>query len=109
MTGRIHSRVPAMILIAIGGLIPAVTDSLNRFGATEMFQTGKFLGVLFLFAGFLVSIEVFRDVRIPFTNIRLVRSRRERPGEAVVPVSAATAEVVRDSDRGSQGGEAPIH
>ena len=109
VTGRIHSRVPATILIAIGGLIPAVTDSLNRFGATEMFQTGKFLGVLFLFAGFLVSIEVFRDVRIPFTNIRLVRSRRERPGEAAVPVSAATAEVVRDSDRGSQGGEAPIH
>ena len=89
VTGRIHSRVPATILIAIGGLIPAVTDSLNRFGATEMFQTGKFLGVLFLFAGFLVSIEVFRDVRIPFTNIRLVRSRRERPGEAAVPVSAA--------------------
>jgi len=109
VTGRIHSRVPATILIAIGGLIPAVTDSLNRFGATEMFQTGKFLGVLFLFAGFLVSIEVFRDVRIPFTNIRLVRSRRERPGQGAVPVSAATADVVRDSDRGSQGGEAPIH
>jgi hypothetical protein len=109
VTGRIHSRVPATILIAIGGLIPAVTDSLNRFGATEMFQTGKFLGVLFLFAGFLVSIEVFRDVRIPFTNIRLVRSRRERPGEAAVPVSTAAAEIVRDSDRGSQGGEAPIH
>ena len=31
-TGRIHSRVPATILIAIGAFIPAITDSLNRFG-----------------------------------------------------------------------------
>ena len=71
VTGRIHSRVPATILIAIGGFIPAVTDSLNRFGSTELFQLGKFLGVLFLFAGFLVSIEVFREIRIPFTGIQL--------------------------------------
>ncbi len=80
VTGRIHSRVPATILIAIGGFIPGVTDSLNRFGATELFQLGKFLGVLFLFAGFLVSIEVFREVRIPFTGVRLGAARRERRG-----------------------------
>ena len=80
MTGRIHSRVPATILIAIGGFIPGVTDSLNRFGSTELFQLGKFLGVLFLFAGFLVSIEVFREIRIPFTGIQLGGTRRERRG-----------------------------
>ena len=78
MTGRIHSRVPATILIAVGGFIPGVTDSLNRFGATELFQVGKLLGVLFLFAGFLVSIEVFREVRIPFTGIQLGATRHER-------------------------------
>lgn len=78
-TGRIHSRVPATILIAIGAFIPTVTDSLNRFGSTELFQLGKFLGVVFLFAGFLVSIEVFREIRIPFTGIRLSRARRESP------------------------------
>jgi hypothetical protein len=77
VTGRIHSRVPATILIAIGGFIPGITDSLNRFGATDLFQLGKFLGVLFLFAGFLVSIEVFREIRIPFTTVRLTRRRRE--------------------------------
>src|SRR3954454_21771712 len=54
--GRIHSRVPATLLIAVGAFIPTITDSLNRFGATELFQLGKFLGVVFLFAGFLVSI-----------------------------------------------------
>ena len=43
---------------------------------TEWFQLGKFLGVLFLFAGFLVSIEVFREIRVPFTSIRLGRTRQ---------------------------------
>jgi hypothetical protein len=82
VTGRIHSRVPATILIAIGAFIPTLTDSLNRFGATELFQLGKFLGVLFLFAGFLVSIEVFREIRIPFTSVRFATSRRESPAAA---------------------------
>jgi hypothetical protein len=82
-TGRINSRVPATILIAIGAFIPTLTDSLSRFGETELFQVGKFFGVLFLFAGFLVSIDVFREIRVPFTRIRLVTGRREhgdRPG-----------------------------
>jgi hypothetical protein len=86
-TGRIHSRVPATILIAVGGFIPAITDSLNRFGSTELFQLGKFLGVLFLFAGFLVSIEVFRQIRIPFTDVKLGATRREHPD----PAPSATA------------------
>jgi hypothetical protein len=77
LTGRIHSRVPATILIAVGAFIPALTDSLNRFGSTDLFQVGKFLGVLFLFAGFLVSIEVFREIRVPFTRIRFATARRE--------------------------------
>jgi hypothetical protein len=84
LTGRIHSRVPATILIAIGAFIPTLTDSLNRFGSTELFQLGKFLGVLFLFAGFLVSIEVFREIRIPFTGIRLGRVRHESPAAAAI-------------------------
>ena len=77
LTGNIHSRVPATILIAIGAFIPAITDSLNRFGSTELFHLGKCLGVVFLFAGFLVSIEVFREIRVPFTGIRLSTRRRE--------------------------------
>jgi hypothetical protein len=74
--GQLNSRVPATILIAIGGLIPAITSGANRFGATSGFFVGEFLGVLFLFSGFLVSIEVFREIRIPFTQ-RVVRSRTE--------------------------------
>lgn len=74
LTGRLHSRVPATILIAIGGLIPAITSGANRFGSTSGFFVGEFLGVVFLFLGFLVSIEVFREIRVPFT--RLVIQRR---------------------------------
>jgi hypothetical protein len=69
--GTINSRVPATILIAIGGIIPAITSGLNRFGSTSGFFVGELLGVVFLFAGFLVSIEVFSELRIPFTSIVL--------------------------------------
>jgi MFS family permease len=76
-TGKINSRVPATLLIAIGAFIPALTDSLNRFGSTEWFQLGKLLGVLFLLAGFLVSTETFSEIRVPFTSIVLWGRRRE--------------------------------
>ncbi len=42
--GRLHSRVPATILIAIGAFFPTITDSLNRAGSTELFQAGQVPG-----------------------------------------------------------------
>jgi len=77
--GRLSSRVPATILIAIGATIPAFTSGANRFGATSAFFVGELLGILFLFAGFLVSIEVFSDIRLPFTRIVLVRRNQSEP------------------------------
>jgi hypothetical protein len=74
--GRLHSRVPATILLAIGGFIPSLTSGLSRFGITETFFLGEFLGVVFLFAGTLVSVEVFREFRIPFTH-RVLKARSE--------------------------------
>ncbi|MFI5254816.1 MAG: hypothetical protein ACHQ15_05105 [Candidatus Limnocylindrales bacterium] len=71
--GQLNSRVPATILIAIGAFIPSITSGLNRFGVTGVFFVGELLGVVFLFAGFLVSIEVFQEVRIPFTHRVLAR------------------------------------
>ena len=79
VTGRIHSRVPATILIAMGALVAATGDILSRFGVTGLFQSGKFVGVIFLFAGFLVSIDVFREFRVPFTTVVLGRVRHESP------------------------------
>ncbi len=106
-TGRIHSRVPATILIAIGAFIPTLTDSLNRFGSTDLFQLGKFLGVVFLFAGFLTSIEVFRQVRIPFTAFTFGRMRRESPA-AVAALDADHATVAPDAPTERPHGGAPI-
>ncbi|HYO43966.1 MAG TPA: hypothetical protein VES19_12275 [Candidatus Limnocylindrales bacterium] len=76
VTGNLHSRVPATILLAIGGFIPSLTSGLSRFGVTETFFLGEFLGVVFLFAGTLVSVEVFREFRIPFTR-RVLHVRSE--------------------------------
>ncbi|HET8567699.1 MAG TPA: hypothetical protein VFM93_01780 [Candidatus Limnocylindria bacterium] len=57
--GELHSRVPATMLIALGGFIPGITSGLNRFGITWSFYLGELLGVVLIFAGFLVSTEVF--------------------------------------------------
>ena len=65
--GKLNSRVPATILIALGALIPGVTSSLNRFGVTWSFFLGEFLGLVLIFVGFLVSEEVFRNVRLGTT------------------------------------------
>ncbi len=64
IAGKLNSRVPATILIAIGAFIPGLTSGLNRFGVTWSFFLGEFLGLLFIFAGFLVSEEMFRNVRL---------------------------------------------
>ena len=81
--GRINSRVPATLLIAVGAIIPALTDSLNRFGSTEWFQVGKLLGALLMLAGFLVSSETMGgEIRVPFTAI-VLRPARSEPREAV--------------------------
>ena len=82
VTGKIHSRVPATILIAVGAFMASSGDTLLRFGITEFFQLGKFLAVVFLFLGFLVSVEAFAEFRVPFTRIVLAR---RRPDEPVLP------------------------
>jgi len=75
--GKLHSRVPATILIALGAFIPSLTSGLNRFGVTWSFFLGEFLGVLLIFVGFLVSEEVFRNVRIG----TVIWKRRSLEGE----------------------------
>jgi hypothetical protein len=78
LRGELHSRVPATVLIAIGALVASAGDSLNRFGITAPFAIAKLVAVVFLLLGFLVSVEVFREIRIPFTGIRLGTASRER-------------------------------
>jgi hypothetical protein len=103
--GRLHSRVPATILIAAGAIVASSTDSLNRFGSTELFQAGKLVAVLLLLAGFLVSIEAFREIRIPFTAIRLAAARSERA--RLTPGLTAAAGAAGGEDRVDRGGPTP--
>ena len=78
LTGKIHSRVPATLLIAIGGIVVSSADSLSRLGSTEGYSVGKLVALMLIFVGFLVSSEVFRTIRIPFTN-RVLRTARQEP------------------------------
>ena len=77
-SGGVNSRVPATLLIAIGGILAGAADSFNRVGMTQGYGILKLLAVLLLFVGFLVSIEVFREIRVPFTGIVLRGGRTER-------------------------------
>jgi hypothetical protein len=63
LKGRLNSRVPATLLIAAGAFIPGVTSSLDRFGITWALFLGQLLGVLLILGGFLVSEEVFAQLR----------------------------------------------
>ena len=74
--------MPATILIAIGAFVATLGDTLNRFGIDRVVPAGQVPGRVFLFAGFLVSVEVFREIRVPFTSIRLGGARNEAPAAA---------------------------
>lgn len=76
--GTLSSRVPATVLIAVGGFIPSLTSGLSRFGMTWSFALGELLGVLLIFAGFLVSEEVFRS--LPFRLHDRAAGRRPAAG-----------------------------
>jgi hypothetical protein len=77
LLGRLHSRVPATLLIALGALLISGTDFGVKSGSTEIFQASKLVGIALILMGFLISIEAFREFRIPFTSIRLGGARRE--------------------------------
>ncbi|MBI3751447.1 MAG: hypothetical protein HY263_07305 [Chloroflexi bacterium] len=76
--GTLNSRVPATVLIAIGAFVAAAGDTLNRVGITSPFAIAKLIAAVLLVWGFLVSVDAFRDIRIPFTSIRLGEEREER-------------------------------
>ncbi len=64
-------RVLSNVLIAIGALAPSILTGLIRLGFSSGFFLGQLIGVAFILAGFLVSIEIFSVFRVPFTNVIL--------------------------------------
>jgi hypothetical protein len=89
-TGRIHSRVPATLLIAIGGIIVSSADALSRLGSTTFYSAAKLVALVLIFVGFLISTEVFREIRIPFTH-RVLRPERHEPTPATVNAATDSA------------------
>jgi hypothetical protein len=75
--GKLHSRVLATILIAVGALFVTGTDFGVKGGETTIFELSKLIAIALIFGGFLVSIEAFREFRVPFTSIRLAGGRQE--------------------------------
>jgi len=73
--GRLNSRVPATVLIALGVTIESIGTGLSRFGDTSGYFVGEFFAVVFLFMGYLVSIEALPVIRVPFTRF-VLRERR---------------------------------
>ena len=101
LAGRLHSRVPATLLIAAGALVPLATDSLSVAGSTAISSLGKLVGIVLLLAGFLVSTEVFREVRIPFTSVRLATAHRERARQRdAAAAAAASPDAAPETTRG---------
>ena len=81
--GRLHSRVPATLLIAVGALLITGTDFGVKEGSTAIFEASKLIGITLIFVGFLVSNEAFRELRIPFTSVRIGGVRREQSDSPV--------------------------
>lgn len=69
--GTLNRRVPATLLIALGALLPSLTDTLNRSGSTETYALGKLLGAALLLLGFLASVEEPSEISLPLVGAPL--------------------------------------
>lgn len=61
-------RVISNILIAVGGLTPALGGILSRFGATQYLYLSELLGIIIIFIGFLRNKDIFGFYRIPLIH-----------------------------------------
>ncbi len=62
-------RAVSNILIAIGGWFPVIGGGMERvFSNPDMLYLTELLGIIIIFAGFLVGSQVFANVRIPLLS-----------------------------------------
>jgi MFS family permease len=71
-------RVLSNGLIFAGAIAASAAGTIERFhlNAADAFSLATLLGVTLIFSGFLISIEVFEEFRIPFTNVVLKERKR---------------------------------
>ena len=82
-------RVVSNAFIFAGALVVSAGGTIERFhmSGSDAFSLATLLGVTLIFVGFLISIEIFEEFRVPFTNI--VLKERKRRSEAA-PSGSAT-------------------
>lgn len=86
-------RVVSNCFIFGGALAASAAGTIERFhlaNGADAFSLATLLGVTLIFIGFLISIEVFNEFRVPFTNITL-KERKVLPESS--PVLASTSNV----------------
>ncbi len=84
-------RVVSNCCIFGGAMAASAAGTIERFhlaNGADAFSLATLLGVTLIFIGFLISIEVFNEFRVPFTNITL-KERRALPENG--PVLAVTS------------------
>ncbi len=84
------NRVISNCFILAGAFTASAAGTIERFhlvSGADAFSLATLLGVTFIFVGFLISIEVFNEFRIPFTGI-VVRERMGRSEKAPASVEA---------------------
>ena len=88
-------RVVSNGFIFAGALTASAAGTIERFllaNGSDAFSLATLLGVTLIFVGFLVSIEVFNEFRVPFTNI-ILKERRPLPLEGTLGSSDARQSV----------------
>ena len=88
--GTLNSRVPATILIAIGGFIPGWTSGLNRFGVTWAFFFGELLGVMLHLPRLPRQHRGLQRRAAAVHADRAAAARRRRPGRRLRPTLVDT-------------------
>lgn len=64
--GTRPDRVVSNVLITLGAFVDSGASGLARLGWPQAFYAGQLLGVLLIFAGFLVAVQAMGGVRLPF-------------------------------------------
>jgi hypothetical protein len=77
-------RVVSNLFIAGGAFAASSAGLIHRFNlsGSDAFSLATLLGVTLIFIGFLISIEVFEEFRIPFTKI-VLKERKKALGSPV--------------------------
>lgn len=82
-------RVASNGFIFAGALTASAAGTIERFhlSGSDAFSLATLLGVTLIFIGFLISIEVFEEFRVPFTNI-ILKERKRLPEATTAPSGA---------------------